>query len=81
MPHTRIHHDPAAKARPKGALVAHANDRTAHVDAAVIESHLAKGEVSTREPAWKDLWIGQEQFQVEKIYGPLSEASRSAPRK
>jgi hypothetical protein len=62
-------------------LVAHANDRTAHVDAAVIESHLARGEVSTREPAWKDLWIGQEQFQVEKIYGPLAEASRSAPRR
>ena len=62
-------------------LVAHANDRTAHVDAAVIEAHLAQGQLSTREPAWKDLWIGQEQFQVEKIFGPLPPPARGAPQK
>ena len=63
-------------------LVAHANDTTAHVGAAVIESHLAKGEVSTLARAWKDLWIGKEQFQVEKTFGPPAQAGRdAAPRK
>jgi hypothetical protein len=61
--------------------VAHANDRTGPADAAAIEALLERGEISTQDPVWKDLWIGKEHFQVESLYGTLAAALRNAQRK
>lgn len=61
--------------------VARANDRTGPADAAAIEALLERGEISTQDPVWKDLWIGKEHFQVESLYGTRAAALRNAQRK
>ncbi len=61
--------------------VANASDRTGPENMAVIEALLAKGDVSTQAPAWRDLWIGPEQFQVEKLYGPRGATHPNEPRR
>ena len=62
-------------------LVANAYDRTGRADAAAIDAQLDNGAVTTQEPRWKDLWIGKEEFAVQKIFGAPAKAPATAPQK